>query len=355
MLIDFTIKNYRSIRASETLSAVAASHALNSTDDSITKPWPVEGRSFQLLPVLGIFGANASGKSNVLNSLAEFLGFIYFGRENRPNHYDTMEFVDPFRLNSKSANEPTDFEMRVARGGNIYAYQISISSGRILHEKLEYTPSASKRLVGRLLFERTWNGKTESYDIVNGRDFGSSLLKMQQSLRETQPMIGILIRTVKRAVTEPLADWFAFFWLKVSLEDNFDYALACHLLTNLSPDLFLKRFFERSFLIAVKKRYPNTSYDYYRSLIHYRNLRRRIRQAINQYPNADTHIFLAFGFPSFGLSRKTTVQFGDGVTGARLPTGQENVRAIYRKGIGLEGLVKAEQLSLLMTRPLGVK
>lgn len=53
--------------------------------------------------------------------------------------------------------------------------------------------------------------------------------------------------------------------------------------------------------------------------------------------------------------KKTTVQFGDGVTGARLPMGRENVTATYRKGIGLEGLVKASQLSLLMTRPLGVK
>jgi predicted phage baseplate assembly protein len=52
---------------------------------------------------------------------------------------------------------------------------------------------------------------------------------------------------------------------------------------------------------------------------------------------------------------KTTVQFGDGQTGLRLPTGQENVRATYRKGIGLAGNVGADQLSLLMTRPLGVK
>lgn len=51
----------------------------------------------------------------------------------------------------------------------------------------------------------------------------------------------------------------------------------------------------------------------------------------------------------------TTVMFGDGTTGARLPTGLENVRATYRKGIGTEGLVKAGQLSLLMTRPLGVR
>jgi len=52
---------------------------------------------------------------------------------------------------------------------------------------------------------------------------------------------------------------------------------------------------------------------------------------------------------------KTVVRFGDGITGARLPSGTENVQANYRVGVGLEGMVKAGQLSLLMTRPLGVK
>ncbi|HWT00748.1 MAG TPA: putative baseplate assembly protein [Pyrinomonadaceae bacterium] len=52
---------------------------------------------------------------------------------------------------------------------------------------------------------------------------------------------------------------------------------------------------------------------------------------------------------------RTTVQFGDGRTGARLPTGQDNVTAVYRKGTGLAGLLKADQLSQLMTRPLGLK
>jgi len=51
----------------------------------------------------------------------------------------------------------------------------------------------------------------------------------------------------------------------------------------------------------------------------------------------------------------TTVQFGDGHTGARLPVGQENVTATYRKGIGLVGQVRASQLTLLMTRPLGLR
>jgi hypothetical protein len=49
------------------------------------------------------------------------------------------------------------------------------------------------------------------------------------------------------------------------------------------------------------------------------------------------------------------VQTGDGVRGARLPTGQGNVRAVYRKGIGLAGNVAAGALTTLLTRPLGLK
>lgn len=52
---------------------------------------------------------------------------------------------------------------------------------------------------------------------------------------------------------------------------------------------------------------------------------------------------------------KTTAQLGDGVTGARLPSGVENVTATYRVGLGLSGLVKANQISLLLTRSLGLK
>lgn len=52
---------------------------------------------------------------------------------------------------------------------------------------------------------------------------------------------------------------------------------------------------------------------------------------------------------------ETTVVFGNGVQGARLPTGQENVKATYRNGIGKPGNVKAGQITLLTTRPLGVK
>ncbi len=51
----------------------------------------------------------------------------------------------------------------------------------------------------------------------------------------------------------------------------------------------------------------------------------------------------------------TTLTFGNGEHGARLPTGLLNVTAKYRNGIGRVGNVRAEQISLLQSRPLGVK
>jgi len=52
---------------------------------------------------------------------------------------------------------------------------------------------------------------------------------------------------------------------------------------------------------------------------------------------------------------KTSVISGNGIYGARLPTGVENVKAVYRTGIGKPGNVKAKQINLLATKPLGVK
>ena len=52
---------------------------------------------------------------------------------------------------------------------------------------------------------------------------------------------------------------------------------------------------------------------------------------------------------------KAWVVFGDGVHGARLPSGVNNVRAQYRQGLGQEGNVGNDKLTQLMTRPLGLK
>ena len=56
-----------------------------------------------------------------------------------------------------------------------------------------------------------------------------------------------------------------------------------------------------------------------------------------------------------GDDDKATVIFGNGIQGARLPSGVQNVVSVYRNGIGKPGNVDAGQISMLQTRPLGVK
>jgi len=52
---------------------------------------------------------------------------------------------------------------------------------------------------------------------------------------------------------------------------------------------------------------------------------------------------------------RTTIIFGNGREGARPPSGAENIKAVYRSGIGAAGNVAAGKINLLATRPLGVK
>jgi hypothetical protein len=51
----------------------------------------------------------------------------------------------------------------------------------------------------------------------------------------------------------------------------------------------------------------------------------------------------------------TMITFGDGVRGARLPTGRNNITATYRTGTGVAGQLGANKITLLQTKPLGVK
>ena len=52
---------------------------------------------------------------------------------------------------------------------------------------------------------------------------------------------------------------------------------------------------------------------------------------------------------------ETQVVFGDGTTGARLPSGAMNVTATYRTGLGLQGRMKPAQLSIPLERPPGLR
>ena len=80
---------------------------------------------------------------------------------------------------------------------------------------------------------------------------------------------------------------------------------------NIAPSPVLKTIFNKTWLPLLKLFYKNTSYDYFRSLIHFNNVRARIKKAVRRFPAADAHIFLTFSFSSTGLTTKPIIQFCD--------------------------------------------
>lgn len=242
MLIDFTVENHRSIREPITLSAIAQTHKRNQSDNKITKPVSFPKRKLELLPVLGIFGANASGKSNVLNALQKVLSFVYSSQlyDKLPNN-KRFDFVRPFLLNSDAAKSPTKFALRILSQGNIYIYNLSILQNVITEEKLEYIPQELERASTRLIFHRIRNTKTQRYKVENGKEFGEEYRELQTSLKESQAFLGFMIKNLKNELLRPLLLWLGFRWDSNSLDDeSFDQYFSCKLLGDMKtfhPDL----------------------------------------------------------------------------------------------------------------------
>jgi hypothetical protein len=224
MLVDFTIENFRSIKEPVTLSLVAQGRTRKTkvgrkrrgmpSDQEIAPSAPVEGRGFELLPTLGIFGANASGKSNVLRALGSLLEFIEVGGVGRTGSSIPVRFP-PFKLDHACSGIPTRFELRVALAGSIYTYNLEIDRARILREKLELIPPYPKRSQSRLLFDRVWLQDRQEFHIKNGPDFGESYHEIQMSLQEYEPFMSLLSRFSIPSVSE-LTRWVKRSWLDLT-------------------------------------------------------------------------------------------------------------------------------------------
>ncbi len=224
MLIDFTVENFRSIKDPVTLSAVAQPGRMSGLgkkiigrdyikpDKDIAPASPVVGRGFELLPALGIFGANASGKSNVLMALDNLLGFM--ASEASDKLYNTERFV-AFRLDVPSSFQPSRFEIRITIKQVIYTYTLWIKKSRIILERLEYLPPFPKR--SRLLFERRWQDKEHKFMWKNGDDFSGPHRQLEAQVQETEPFLGLLVMRLKVPIIQPLTDWLHDKWPGVSL------------------------------------------------------------------------------------------------------------------------------------------
>lgn len=149
MLVQFSVRNFRSIRDEQVLSFVPA------TKDK-TLESNLVGEDPRLLASAVMFGANASGKSNLLKALAFLRGLV---QNSATLHQPGAKLtVQPFRLDAMSRNADTVFEIAFVHEAVRYIYTVAVVPERVVREELTAYPKGSPQR----WFSRTWNGS--AYD-----------------------------------------------------------------------------------------------------------------------------------------------------------------------------------------------
>lgn len=145
MIQEFKVTNFLSFRDEATLSFEASKE-----DDNDNRHVVKVGDGVRLLRLAVIYGANASGKSNLLQGL-EGIREFWFGR--KPDMDESTGFT-PFLLDNETPNKPSRFELKFWVNDIKYWYQLEVDSKLVYLEKLYYYKSKQPTL----LFTRNFEG-----------------------------------------------------------------------------------------------------------------------------------------------------------------------------------------------------
>ncbi|WP_440956112.1 AAA family ATPase [Methanosarcina sp. Mfa9] len=153
MLIEFSIENFRSIKEEVTFSLLA------SPDKSLEKNTfesEALNKGDRLLRTAAIYGANASGKSNMVMAFGTLREMVLNSMLNRPG--DLLVHT-PFKLDEGCLEKPTRFKVVFIHNNVQYVYGVAFTGERIVEEFLHYYPRGRKSLI----FERkVGNGEQEA-------------------------------------------------------------------------------------------------------------------------------------------------------------------------------------------------
>ena len=155
MILEFCVTNYMSIKDDLKLSFIATS-----LKESTVEPndlFPVGDTGISLVRSAVIYGANASGKSNVLKAFDFFKHFIISSFKDSQAG-EAIE-VENFRLNATTAVEPTTMEATFTDGDFIYRYGFEVDNKAVRVEWL-YKRASKKRAKEMEVFYRDGNETT---------------------------------------------------------------------------------------------------------------------------------------------------------------------------------------------------
>lgn len=199
MLIEFRVKNFRSLRDEQVLSLVASKD--KTLEDTHTVDTGLTAVP-KLLRSAVVYGANASGKSTLIKAL-QYMRDVVLESATVIQPGQTY-IVQPFRLDSCSANQPTEFEISFLLGEVRYQYGFAMTAKRIVSEHL---------LVYKAFKPQRWFERY--YDPESGKDvyeFGSGM-KGAKSVWEgaTRPNALFLSMAVQlnSESLRPVFEWFS--------------------------------------------------------------------------------------------------------------------------------------------------
>jgi hypothetical protein len=144
MLIEFKAENFRSISREITFSLLASSGRV--LEENLIEPDALK-KNDRLVKSAVIYGANASGKSNVLLAMLNLQNLVMTSVKNQDG--DLLPF-EPFKLTPECMSKPSRFSVFFIKNNVRYRYAVSYDRTKIIDEELYYYPNNREALI----FER---------------------------------------------------------------------------------------------------------------------------------------------------------------------------------------------------------
>lgn len=149
MLVQFAVENFMSFRQEAVLSMLAAKRKSQDKELDLKSTFSTDF-DLPLLKSAVIYGANASGKSNIFKAIRFMKDFVI--NSSKESQQDEEIDITPFRLNTLSLTEPSKFSVIFIHEDNLYEYKFSTSRTRVESESLKIRHKTEDR--DRPLFTR---------------------------------------------------------------------------------------------------------------------------------------------------------------------------------------------------------
>jgi hypothetical protein len=214
MLISFSVANFRSIKEKQTIDMTVASkyHTSlykkeESSKKSLANSFFESGNKTapELLKSAVIYGANASGKSNIIKAAFAFnyVVFCFDKKDKKRFRGDLITPYDPFILDEKTHKKPTEFEIDFITDDTRYVYSFSYDRKRISYEKLEIYKGSKKDIVYEIKLNDKNQFEGNFANFIGNKDRAWEILKNT----ENNLFLPLNINEDGNKFLNPVYDW----------------------------------------------------------------------------------------------------------------------------------------------------